>query len=47
MQLFIDQSTKNKEQMGRSSRAMVEQSFDEKFVINKYLDRVVAGSENI
>lgn len=47
MQLFIDQSKKNKEQMGRSSRAMVEQSFDEKFVINKYLDRVVAGSENI
>ena len=47
MQLFVDQGKKHKEQMGRSSRALVEQRFDETIVIDKYLDRLVVGSENI
>ncbi len=45
--LFVDQGKKQKEQMGSSSRALVEQRFDEKIVIDEYLDRLAAGSVNI
>ena len=43
MQFFIDKDKKFRAQMGAFSRALVEQGFDEKLVIEKYLNQLNAN----
>jgi glycosyltransferase involved in cell wall biosynthesis len=42
MQQFVETEKKSKEQMGAFSRTLVENAFDEKLVIKKYLNQLAA-----
>ena len=44
MQLFVETGIKSKKQMGAFSRTLVENAFDEKLVIRKYLNQLAANT---